>query len=85
MPQRRLTVRTEVGLHARPAAQFVRAAAEHPGDVTVARGDGDPVPAKSILAVLALGVRHGDEITVTAEGERAEAVLDALAAIVEAD
>ncbi|RCV55714.1 HPr family phosphocarrier protein [Marinitenerispora sediminis] len=83
MPERRLTVRTEVGLHARPAALFVREASAHAGDVTVAKGDGAPVSAKSILAVMGLGVRQGDEIVVAADGEQAESVLDALAAIVD--
>jgi len=75
MAQRTVTVAAEVGLHARPAALFVQAAAKSAGDVTVAKGDGEPVNAKSILAVLGLDVRHGQEITVTGDDE---AVLDAL-------
>lgn len=79
MAVRRVVVAAEVGLHARPAALFVRAAANAPPDVTVAKGDGEPVNAKSILAVLSLDVRHGDEITIRAEGDAAEQVLDELA------
>lgn len=78
MAERRVTVAGEVGLHARPAALFVQAAGKAPMDVTVAKGDGEPVNAKSILAVLSLDVRRGDEITVRAEGEGEERVLDAL-------
>ena len=75
MAQRTVTVATEVGLHARPAALFVQAAAKASGDVTVAKSGGDPVNAKSILAVLGLDVRHGEEIVVTGDDET---VLDAL-------
>lgn len=78
MAERRVTVAGEVGLHARPAALFVQAAGTAPMDVTVAKGDGEPVNAKSILAVLSLDVRRGDEITVRAEGEGEDRVLDAL-------
>lgn len=74
MAERRVTVESQVGLHARPAALFVQAAAKAAGDVTVAKGDGAPVNAKSILAVLGLDVRHGDEIVVTGDEED---VLDA--------
>ncbi|MFC4562070.1 HPr family phosphocarrier protein [Nocardiopsis mangrovi] len=82
MAQRRVTVGAEVGLHARPAALFVEAASAAGGTVTVAKGDGDPVPAKSILAVMGLDVRHGDEIVISADGDDAEAVLDRLTGIV---
>lgn len=78
MAERRVIVAAEVGLHARPAALFVQAAGKAPMDVKVAKGDGEPVNAKSILAVLSLDVRHGDEITVRAEGDGVEQVLDEL-------
>lgn len=76
MAQRTVTVAAEVGLHARPAALFVQAAAKASGDVTVAKSGGEPVNAKSILAVLGLDVRHGEEIVLIADDD---AVLDALA------
>ena len=75
MAQRTVTVAAEVGLHARPAALFVQAAAKADGEVTVAKSGGEPVNAKSILAVLGLDVRHGQEIVVSGEDE---AVLGAL-------
>ncbi|MFC3994933.1 HPr family phosphocarrier protein [Nocardiopsis sediminis] len=82
MAQRRITVGAEVGLHARPAALFVEAASAAGATVTIAKGDGEPVPAKSILAVMGLDVRHGDEIVISADGDDAEAVLDRLTGIV---
>ncbi|WP_084962115.1 HPr family phosphocarrier protein [Thermoactinospora rubra] len=84
MAERKVTVMAKVGLHARPAATFVQAAAKAPIDVTVAKTKGDPVNAKSILAVMALDVRQGEEIVIRAEGEGAEELVDELAAIASA-
>ncbi|SEF95634.1 Phosphocarrier protein HPr [Thermomonospora echinospora] len=82
MAQRHVKIRSKVGLHARPAALFVQAAARAPMDVTVAKLGGNPVNAKSILAVLGMDARHGEEIVITAEGESADQVLDELEAAV---
>lgn len=84
MAERRVTVQTEAGLHARPAALFVQAATRAPMDVSVGRPDSDPVNAKSILSVIGLDVCHGEEIVIIADGEGAETALDQLAATVTA-
>lgn len=71
----------EAGLHARPAAKFVEAANEFDADVTVApveSGENEAVAASSMIAVTSLGVKHGEEVRLSAEGEDAEAALDAL-------
>jgi phosphocarrier protein HPr len=80
--ERRVRVLSKVGLHARPAALFVQAAAKASYDVRVAKADGEPVNAKSILSVLALDVRNGEEIVITAEGDGADELLDGLEALV---
>jgi phosphocarrier protein HPr len=81
LAERKVTIESEIGLHARPAATFVQTAAKAPIEVTVAKRGGEPVNAKSILSVLALDVRQGDTIVIRAEGEGAEELLDRLAAI----
>ena len=70
MEYRRIKVTNEVGLHARPAALFVKEAGLFKSDVRVRNGttDSDWVDAKSILSVLTLGVEKGHEIEITAEG-----------------
>jgi phosphocarrier protein HPr len=83
MAERRATVKSAVGLHARPAALFVQAATSVPLDVTVAKTGSEPVNAKSILAVLSLDVRGGEEIVLQADGPGADQHLDTLAAVVE--
>ncbi|MDT0436461.1 MULTISPECIES: HPr family phosphocarrier protein [Streptomyces] len=85
MPERTVTVGLSSGLHARPATAFARAAAEQPVPVTVARDGRPAVPARSLLSVLALGAGHGDTVTLAAEGDGAEAALDALAGLLTHD
>ncbi|GAA3428429.1 hypothetical protein GCM10018953_56120 [Streptosporangium nondiastaticum] len=82
--QRQVTVEAEVGLHARPAATFVQTAAKAPLDITIAKGSGKPVNAKSILSVLSLDVRKGDIVVIAAEGDGADEILDRLAEIASA-
>ena len=80
MAERIVTVASRVGLHARPAAVFVKAASAAPVPVTIAKEGKDPVSARSILAVLGLDVRCGDQVTIAADGTGAEATLDELEA-----
>ncbi|SDT79882.1 HPr family phosphocarrier protein [Actinoplanes derwentensis] len=85
MPTRTVTVGSASGLHARPAKIFVEAAAKAPVKVTIRSGDRKPVPAKSMLSVLALGAKHGTEVILEAEGEGADEALDNLAALLAKD
>lgn len=77
-----LTVRNRLGLHARPAARFVSTSGRFAADVRVQKGE-RTANGKSINQVAILGVRQGDEITVTATGPDATAALAALQALAE--
>ncbi|NUT92296.1 MAG: HPr family phosphocarrier protein, partial [Saccharothrix sp.] len=55
MPERRVTVASKVGLHARPAAVLAKAAAGQPVKVTIRKEDGQPVEAASVLGLMTLG------------------------------
>ncbi|WP_236791313.1 HPr family phosphocarrier protein [Amycolatopsis sp. GM8] len=85
MLERRVIVGSKVGLHARPAALFVKAAAAAPVPVTIGVGDGEPVDARSLLSVMGLGARGGDEVVLRADGPEAEAALAELATVIAAD
>jgi phosphocarrier protein HPr len=85
MPERRVVIGSKVGLHARPAALFVQAATAAPVPVTIAKDGGDPVNARSILSVLALDARGGEEVVLAAEGDGADGALDALVTLLETD
>ena len=82
MPEIKVRIASPVGLHARPASQFVKAAAEHTGTVSIARPGTDPVDARSMLSVLSLAIGHGEEVVIRADGEGAEAVLAELSELV---
>ncbi|WP_062461728.1 HPr family phosphocarrier protein [Demequina soli] len=85
MSQRTVTIASSVGLHARPAALFVEAAQGTGLDVEIARAGEDPVDATSILGVMALGAKHGEEVVLTADGEGADAALETLVALLSRD
>jgi phosphocarrier protein len=85
MASRTVTIASSVGLHARPAALFVEAASNSGLDVEIARPGQDPVDATSILGVMALGAKHGEEVVLSAEGDGADATLDQLVDLLSQD
>lgn len=68
------------GLHARPGAMLVAEAKKFESNIRVANLDGDskPVNAKSLMKVIALGVKHGHQLQFTAEGPDASAALESI-------
>lgn len=82
MPRRRLLIRNEKGLHARASARFVETVERFDARAEVAR-DGLAVSGDSIMGLLMLGAAQGAAIEVETEGPEAEALLAALAALVE--
>lgn len=81
MPEIKLKVSNEVGLHARPASVFVQTAAKFSSEIEVTYQE-KTVNAKSILAVLTLGAHKDAEIVVKAEGDDADDALKALEELV---
>lgn len=79
----------KAGLHARPAALFAQTAARYEAEITVARprvSEGSTaaspeVSARSVLSLMTLNVRCGDEIVLKARGADGAEALDALAVI----
>lgn len=67
----------ESGLHARPAAEFVKTAAKHEASVRV-----NGVDAKSLLAIMALALPKGATVTIEATGADAQDAVDALTELV---
>ncbi|MDX5434662.1 MAG: phosphoenolpyruvate--protein phosphotransferase [Halomonas sp.] len=68
------------GLHARPAKQLVQVARHQglPIQVRLAEGGGAAVPATSLTKVINLGARRGQQLIFSAEGDNAQAALDAV-------
>lgn len=82
---RSVVVGSRVGLHARPAKLVAQEAARQPVIVKIAKNGGDPVDARSLLSLLALGAKQGDAVTLSADGDGAEAALGVIATLVEQD
>ena len=77
MIKKPITINLSTGLEARPVAQLVQVASQFNSEIYVEIGK-KRVNAKSIIAVMSLGVKKGNEVIITAEGEDEE---DAIAEI----
>lgn len=84
MAERTVTVASAHGLHARPASLFVQAVSASGLQVTLTKGD-KSINAASILGVISLGINQNDSVTISAEGDDAEGVLDSLVEILTTD
>lgn len=82
---RTIRIGSSNGLHARPAKLFAQAVKDAGIPVTIAKGSGAPVNAASILGVISLGAEKGDYVTLTADGDSAQSVLDTLAELLTTD
>ncbi len=85
MSTRTAVIGSTVGLHARPAALFVEAVTQAGVPVTINKPGGNPAPANSMLAIMALGAVHGDTVELGCTADNADEVLDRLATLLESD
>jgi len=81
MVQRKATLVPEEGLHARPAAEFVKKARQFTAEITVIKGEKE-ANAKSPMRIMALGAKKCDEIVIQAEGDDAEEAVKALVELI---
>jgi phosphocarrier protein len=79
---RRVVIANRLGLHARAAARFVKLAGRFEAEVRVKKDDHE-VSGGSILGLMMLAAGPGSSLELSASGNQAEAVLDALEALVE--
>jgi phosphocarrier protein len=84
MSERTVIIASAHGLHARPASLFVQAVNASGLPVQLTKGD-KTLNAASILGVISLGINHGDQITLAAEGDNADTVLDSLVELLTTD
>ncbi|WP_009961215.1 MULTISPECIES: HPr family phosphocarrier protein [Verrucomicrobium] len=76
------TISNKLGMHARPAAQFVKRASKYKCNVWVEKDD-EQVNGKSIMGLMMLAAGHGAKIIVTAEGADAEAAVKELGSLIQ--
>lgn len=74
---KKFKITNKQGLHARPAAMFVRAAARYSSEIWVTKDD-DEVNGKSIMGLMMLAAEYGSEVEVRAEGADEQAAIDEL-------
>ena len=75
------TISNKLGLHARPAAMFVKMSASFDAEVWVEKDD-EQVNGKSIMGLMMLAAGYGAKITVTTEGNQADAAMEALGGLI---
>jgi len=68
MLEKTVTVKNKSGIHARPASMLVREASKFKSDIIIVKGTSE-LNAKSIMNVMGMGARCGDEITIKVSGE----------------
>ena len=61
-------IRDEIGIHARPAGELVKEAKKYNSRITISK-DGKSVEATKLMAVMGLGVKCGQTVEITVEGE----------------
>jgi len=82
MVSRTATIKNESGVHARPAAVFVKMANRFPCEIFVEK-DNQRINGKSIMGLMMLALTRDTRITVMAEGEKEEEAVAALCTLVE--
>ena len=82
MIKKPITINLSTGLEARPVAQLVQVASQFNSEIYVEIGK-KRVNAKSIMAVMSLGVKKGNEVIITAEGEDEEEAIAEIQKVLE--
>jgi phosphotransferase system HPr (HPr) family protein len=82
MPTAEFTVSNKLGIHARPAAQFVKTASQYACDIQVEKDD-EQADGKSIMGLMMLAAGHGSILIITTEGDDAHEALDALGNLID--
>jgi phosphocarrier protein HPr len=82
MTERTVTIQNKNGLHARPSAEIVKAAAKFRSEITLIRDDLE-VNGKSIMGVMMLAAECGSQLVLRAEGPDEAAAVVALAELIE--
>jgi phosphocarrier protein len=84
MTSRTVTIGSRTGLHARPAALFVKAATGSGHSVQLTAKE-KSINAGSLLSVMSLGIAQGEEVTLEVTGDEEARVADELAALLASD
>jgi phosphocarrier protein HPr len=81
--EKELTIVNRLGLHARPAAMFVRIASRHRADIWVSK-EGEEINGKSIMGLMMLAAGQGSKLRIRCEGPDAEKAIEELEDLIKA-
>ncbi len=82
MVEKKVVINNEIGLHARPASLLVKEASKFRADSIITK-DGNKYNCKSIMNILSMGAKKGDEIVITCEGPDEGKALEAIVHLIE--
>lgn len=82
MTEREVVVKSDAGVHARPAMMIVKEAMKYPCEVRLVKDDVE-ADCKSIMSVLGLAIISGTRLVVKASGEGESRVVDTIVAMIE--
>ncbi len=77
MKQNKYTIINSLGIHARPAAEIAKISSQYISNITLL-GNNKKANAKSLLMIMSLGIKTGQELTVAVEGEDEDKAIEAL-------
>jgi phosphocarrier protein len=80
--EKEITIINRLGLHARPAAMFVRIASRYRSEVWVEK-EGEKINGKSIMGLMMLAAGQGSKLTILCEGPDADKVIEELEALIQ--
>ncbi|MFV1994068.1 MAG: HPr family phosphocarrier protein [Verrucomicrobiales bacterium] len=81
MVEKEFVISNKLGLHARPAALFVKISNRFQSEIWVEKDD-EQVNGKSIMGLMMLAAGHGSRVRVTAKGDDAQEAIDGLEALI---
>jgi phosphocarrier protein HPr len=80
--EKEITIINRLGLHARPAAMFVRIASRYRSEVWVSK-EGEEINGKSIMGLMMLAAGQGSKLTIKCEGPDADKVMEELEELIQ--
>jgi phosphocarrier protein len=81
--EKELTIVNRLGLHARPAAMFVRIASRHRAEIWVAK-EGEEINGKSIMGLMMLAAGQGSKLRIRCDGPDADKAMEELEELIKA-
>jgi len=79
------TVTDPVGIHARPAGSLVAEVKKYASQISITNPAGKSAPAGKLIQLMGLGIKQGDQITVTVDGEDEDTAAPALESFLKAN